>query len=98
MPETAIQPQNGSYLTPTLAHATVADAMHPGIVSCDADDTLTNVARAMANHHVHCIVVTRLSHDRSGEQVVWGLISDLDLLKGSLSSPAEPNAAALARQ
>jgi hypothetical protein len=28
-----------SYLMPSIAHATVADAMHPGIMTCDPDAT-----------------------------------------------------------
>ena len=32
MPNTTFQP-HGSYLTQSLEHATVSDAMHPGILS-----------------------------------------------------------------
>lgn len=35
---------HGSYLMPRLEHATMADAMHPGILSCEADASLTDVA------------------------------------------------------
>ena len=45
MPETAIQTYHGSYLMPSLEHATVSDAMHPGILSCEPDATATEVAR-----------------------------------------------------
>jgi len=69
MSHTAFQPIHGHYLMPPLRHATVADAMHPGIVSCPADATLTDVARLMATHHVHCIAVMGISHDRQGEDV-----------------------------
>jgi hypothetical protein len=54
---TTIQPYHGSYLMPRLEHATVSDAMHPGILSCETDATLTGVARLMATHHVHCVAV-----------------------------------------
>lgn len=37
MPGTTIQRYHGSYLMPSLEHATVADAAHPGIVSCETD-------------------------------------------------------------
>lgn len=43
MPDTATTPRHGSYLMPSLEHATVADAMHPGILSCEPDATLTDV-------------------------------------------------------
>ena len=59
MSEASALPSHGSYLLPHLEHATVADAMHPGILSCDAEATLTEVARIMSTHHVHCIVVRR---------------------------------------
>jgi CBS domain-containing protein len=98
MPDTTVQPYRGSYLMPSLEHATVADAMHPGILSCDQDASLTEVARTMATHHVHCVAVMGISHDRSGESFVWGIISDLDLLEASIRDGAEATAKALAGQ
>lgn len=89
--------QHGSYLTPSLEHATVADAMHPGILSCDAEASLTDVARLMASHHVHCIAVMGLAHDAGGDRLVWGIISDLDLLRAGIRG-GEDTARALARQ
>ena len=46
----ATTPKNphGSYLMPSLEHATVADAMHPGIMTCEPDARATDVARMMA--------------------------------------------------
>ncbi|MHB1570906.1 MAG: hypothetical protein ACYC0H_17120 [Solirubrobacteraceae bacterium] len=63
---TTVQPYHGSYLMPSLEHATVADAMHPGILSCEADAPLIEVARAMATHHVHSIAVMGISHEAEG--------------------------------
>jgi len=78
----ALQPDRGSYLTPTLQHATVAEAMHPGILSCPADAPLIEVARLMATHHVHCVAVMGLSEeDHVSDKVVWGIVSDLDLVR-----------------
>ena len=48
MPDTATEIHHGSYLMPSLEHATVSDAMHPGILSCEPDATATEVARLMA--------------------------------------------------
>jgi len=62
---------------PGLEHATVSDATHPGILSCGADATLTDVARLMTTHHVHCVAVMGISHEGPGEKLVWGIISDL---------------------
>jgi hypothetical protein len=40
----------GSYVTPGFERATVADAMHVGIVTCPPRASLAIVARTMANH------------------------------------------------
>lgn len=98
MPEIAIQSDHGSYLMPSLEHATVADAMHPGIVSCTTDTGLTEVARAMAAHHVHCIAVMHPPRDEPGEPYVWGIISDLDLIRAGISAGRDERAGALAQQ
>jgi CBS domain-containing protein len=98
VPTTAVQPYHGSYLMPSLEHATVSDAMHPGILSCEADATLTDVARLMAMHHVHCVAVMGLSHEHPGEKLVWGIISDSDLVRAGIREGADQTAAALAQQ
>ena|SRR5690242_1229684 len=58
----------------TLETATVGDVMHVGVLSCPADAPLTEVARIMADHHVHAVIVNGLGSDR------WGVVSDLDLV------------------
>jgi CBS domain-containing protein len=98
MSEGSILPSHGSYLLPHLEHATVADAMHPGILSCDADATLIEVARVMSTHHVHCIVVKGAPEGDADELPVWGIISDLDVLRAGIRPDAPETAAALARQ
>jgi CBS domain-containing protein len=50
MADTSLQPQQGSYLTPAFEHATVRDAMHPGILTCAPEAPLVDVARMMASH------------------------------------------------
>lgn len=96
MSDTAIQPTPGSYLMPSLRNATVADAMHPGIVFCEPDASLTEVARLMATHHVHCIAVVGISHDEESECMVWGLISDRDLMRAGIGLGSGQSARALA--
>jgi CBS domain-containing protein len=98
MPESSARPSHGSYLLPHFEHATVADAMHPGILSCDADETLTEVARIMSTHHVHCIVVRGAADNEADEAPVWGIISDFDLLRASIRPDAPDTAEALARR
>jgi CBS domain-containing protein len=72
--------------------------MHPGILSCEADATLTDVARLMATHHVHCIAVMGISREPPGEKLVWGIISHLDLLRAGIRTGADQPAGALALQ
>ena len=98
MSESSVQRIHGSYLMPHFDHATVADAMHPGILSCEPDATLTEVARMMSTHHVHCIVVTAAAEGASGETPVWGIISDIDLLRAGIRPGAVGTAAELAQR
>ena len=81
---TKLQPYQGSYLTPSLEKATVADAMRTGVMSCEPDLPATTVARMMATHHIHAVVVEGIHHDRvHGERLTWGVVSDMDLLRAA---------------
>ena len=91
-------PSHGSYLLPHFDHATVGDAMHPGILTCDAEATLIEVARMMSTHHVHCIVVEGISGGEQGGSPVWGIISDLDLVRAGTGDDAPQTAADVAKQ
>ena len=63
-----------------LDEATVADLMHRGVVSCRPETPLLEVARMMAGHHVHAVVVDGIRRNSAGmEHLVWGVVSDLDL-------------------
>jgi CBS domain-containing protein len=66
--------------------ATVGDVMRPGIMSCPASAPLLHVAREMAAHHIHALVVADDSAEASeGEPRVWGVVSDMDLIRGVMS-------------
>lgn len=84
----------GSYLMPSLEHATVADAMHPGLLTYDRNTPLTDLARMMATKHVHCIAVTD-ERERNGA-FICGIVSDLDLVQAGLRGGAEPTAGEIA--
>ena len=73
------QPYRGGYLTPRLADATVADVMHSGVLGCGPDATLAEIARIMTTHRVHCVVVNGIAADLD-ERLVWGIVSDTDLM------------------
>ncbi|MGZ8633347.1 MAG: CBS domain-containing protein [Solirubrobacteraceae bacterium] len=87
-------PSRGSHLTPAFERATVADAMHVGIVTCAPDAPLATVARTMASHHVHCIAVLGVRVE-NGDQLVWGTISALDLARAAWSGE-DPDAGTMA--
>jgi CBS domain-containing protein len=96
-PSRSLTVPTGSFLMPTLEHASVSDAMHPGVISCDPEATATELARIMSSQHVHCVVVVGIAHDQAGESLVWGLITDLDLLRAGLAGGAEETAQTIAR-
>jgi predicted transcriptional regulator len=97
MSDTTTTSTHGSYLMPALERATVADAMHPGILTCEPDASVSEVARMMATHHVHCIAVVGISHGQP-ECFVWGIISDLDLLAVGIRGERAATARDLADQ
>jgi CBS domain-containing protein len=74
----------GSARAPRLEHAVVADVMHPGVMSCPPDADLVTVARMMASHHIHAVVVGGIETTSGGERLTWGLLSDLDLVAATL--------------
>jgi CBS domain-containing protein len=93
-----LTPYRGSYLLPAFENATVLDVMRPGVMSCAPDASLLTVAQTMATHHVHSVVVTGLTHDdRGGDHLVWGLISDMDLVRAAESGIEGHTAADAAR-
>jgi CBS domain-containing protein len=97
MPDAAAHIYHGSYLMPSLEHATVSDAMHPGILSCEPDATLREVAQMMATKHVHCVAVVGSSHETPGS-FVTGIISALDLIAARIPDDTEQTARELAGQ
>jgi CBS domain-containing protein len=58
----------------SLEAVRVGKAMHRGIVTCRPETSLHSVARMMAAHRIHAVVVTP-ADERAG----WALVSDLDL-------------------
>ena len=66
---------------PLLDERTVGEAMHRGIVTCAPTASLRDVAELLATHSVHCAVVAG-----DPARTLWGIVSDLDLVRG-LGSP-----------
>lgn len=59
---------------PELGTFTVLNALQLGLIDCPADADVRTVARKMAEHKVHCVIV------RGTEPDGWGIVSDLDLM------------------
>ncbi len=79
---------------PLLGSQTVADAMHHGIVTCAPSAGLGDVAELLAEHGVHCAVVAEQA-EGEGAATLWGIVSDVDLMRG-LGSPVPLTAGNLA--
>lgn len=75
-----------------LKAITVAEVMNPGIVSCSQTATATEIARVMASCRVHCLAVIGLSHAADSQPRIWGIVSDLDVLR-SVTDPDSPSTA-----
>jgi CBS domain-containing protein len=81
-----------------LSDTTVGQVMHPGVITCLPDTPLHELAGRMADLHVHCIAVTGVGTRPDGdEHLVWGLVSDMDVVhaahRGRLATPADELAA-----
>jgi len=70
-------------LWPALRGLRVADAMHPGLVSCPLDAPLRTVARVMATYRVHAVLVAAHGDAALPDNAVWGVVSDADLLRAA---------------
>lgn len=84
-------------IAPAFEHATVADAMRAGIISCSGGMSVRAVADMMASYHVHAIVVEGVdseSNARPGQP--WGILSDIELVGAAARGKLHATAAELA--
>ncbi|HUK95059.1 MAG TPA: CBS domain-containing protein [Gaiellaceae bacterium] len=68
---------------PALEQLTVGVVMHPGVVTCPLETPLPTVARMMATYRIHAVVVFNEDSDDVAGADLWGVVSDLDLVKAS---------------
>jgi len=59
----------------------VGEVMHPGIVQVTPDADLGTVATTLAEHAIHCVVVSSMERTGDGEQLTWALVSALDVMR-----------------
>lgn len=63
----------------------VIDVMHPGVIACPLDTPLRTVARMMTTYRVHAIMVIAHEGDELPHGSLWGVISDIDLIRAAKS-------------
>ncbi len=77
-----------------LARARVEDAMHRGVVTCPPGTSLRVVARLLAAHRIHAVVVADdHAHERAG---VWGIVSDVAVVNRLATARADETAGSAA--
>lgn len=60
----------------------VSEVMHRGVINTPPQTSLEEIAGQMAENSVRCVVVEGLARGRDRqEELVWGIVSDLDLIK-----------------
>lgn len=62
----------------------VGEVMHRGIINCPPQTSLREAASLMAHGGVHCVVVEGLAmRPGRGEELVWGVLSSMDLVRAA---------------
>ena len=72
-----------------LTEITVAEAMHPGVVTCPLETSLRDVARMMALYRIHAVVAYGEDNDDVEGPGLWGVVSDLDLVRAAVPGRLE---------
>jgi CBS domain-containing protein len=68
-----------------LDEITVAEAMHPGVLTCPLETPLRDVARMMSLYRIHAVVAYGEDSDDAEGPGLWGVVSDLDLVQAAVS-------------
>jgi CBS domain-containing protein len=72
-----------------LAEITVAEAMHPGVLTCPLETSLRDVARMMSLYRIHAVVAYGEDNDDVEGPGLWGVVSDLDLVQAAVAGRVE---------
>jgi len=68
----------------TASIPNVGEVMHHGVINAPPQTPLEEIAAQMASNSVHCVVVEGLARGRDRqEELIWGIVSDLDLIKAA---------------
>ncbi len=81
----------------TQASVTAGAVMHQGVIDCPPQTPMVDVAAQMAHHCVHSVVVRGLARGPHGsERLIWGIVSDLDLMRAAAAGEMQRSAGELA--
>ncbi len=84
-------------LPSSFSALTISEVMHPGVIDCPPQTPLREVASLMAENSVHCVVVDGLARGpHHTERLVWGVISDVDLMRAAGAGRMEGEASEIA--
>jgi CBS domain-containing protein len=84
--EEAMATARATWKASILDRTTVGEAMHVGVISCHLETPLTEVARLMAEHRIHCVV--GFGDVADDDTRLWGVITDADLM--AVAAGADP--------
>jgi CBS domain-containing protein len=87
-----LQPYRHYYVGPEFEHARVHDVMRVGVVSCQPETSLRDVARIMVGYQIHSLLVG----EAASAEGPSGIITDLDLVTVASSDPSDVTAADVA--
>lgn len=80
-----------------LSEVTVGEVMTAGIIDCPPQTPLNDVASLMAENSIHAVMVEGLARGRDrGEELVWGVVSDVDLMRAAATTGLGGDAGAVA--
>lgn len=75
----------------------IQEVMHPGVTDCPPQTPVSEVVSLMAEHGVHCVVVDGLARDsHRGEHLVWGILSDVELMRAISDERTDTQAGSIA--
>jgi CBS domain-containing protein len=74
----------------------VADLMHRGVVSCARGSTASEIAQLMISADVHSVAVLSPSPEPGHPPLIWGIVTDLNLLRALAEGQSQATAETLA--
>jgi CBS domain-containing protein len=82
---------------PTIPTVPVNEVMHYGVITAPPEMSPAGIARLMSRNRVHCVVVEGITRRRDDQEtLVWGVVSDLDLMRAFAAEEVETSAGEMA--